>query len=63
MFSPKAILIGNLQEYGQAPLSWVAERRHKGVLQLLLEKGANIDANVKSGETMLHRALRVGKKR
>ena len=59
-FPPQATLIRNLQEYGRTPVSWAAERRHEAVVQLLLEKGANIDAKAKSGEVVLHRATENG---
>jgi ankyrin repeat protein len=42
--------------YGGTPLHWAAESGHLEVVALLLEKGANVNAQNQHGETPLHRA-------
>ena len=41
---------------GQKPLHYAAWRGHSSVVQLLLEKGADVDAYQRSGKTALHEA-------
>ncbi|RYP54743.1 hypothetical protein DL768_000567 [Monosporascus sp. mg162] len=54
---------GDFSTYkGQTPLSWAAENGHKEIVQLLLDKGAEIDAKDKYGWTPLSRAAEKGHK-
>jgi Ankyrin repeats (3 copies) len=46
----------------QTPLSWAAQRGYRAVVQLLLEKGADIMAKECNGWTTLHRAAANGHK-
>ncbi|RYP39319.1 hypothetical protein DL768_010725 [Monosporascus sp. mg162] len=47
---------------GQTPLSWAAEEGHREIVQLLLDKGAEIDAKDNDGRTPLWWAARNGHK-
>ncbi|RYP70200.1 hypothetical protein DL771_005587 [Monosporascus sp. 5C6A] len=47
---------------GQTPLSWAAEKGHKEIVQLLLDKGAEIDAKDSNSRTPLSWAAEKGHK-
>ncbi|KAJ5653623.1 hypothetical protein N7490_000626 [Penicillium lividum] len=48
------------KEYGQTPLTWAAQRGHKAVVRLLLEKGADPESKDNSYRTSLSWAAEIG---
>jgi ankyrin repeat protein len=48
------------EENNRTPLMWAAEQRHVGVLRLLLERGADVNASDDIDFTALHNAAREG---
>ena len=46
--------------FGVIPLSWAAMAGHEDVVDLLLQKGASVDARNRDGSTALHGAMFVG---
>ncbi|MFP3959317.1 MAG: ankyrin repeat domain-containing protein [Spirochaetaceae bacterium] len=51
------VAVAKPQERARTPLHWAARRGHEQVVELLLERGANVDAQDALGRTPLHVAV------
>lgn len=50
-------LVNRKDSYGMTPLHWAVDKRHRRVVERLIEKGADVNAKDRNGETPLQYAI------